>query len=51
MEDGFYPCDAAGADVEPTPEDWTGDTYVCERCGRIIDQDTREIVGQRRRER
>jgi hypothetical protein len=38
-------------EVAPTPEEWIDDTYVCDRCGRIIDQHTREVVGQRRSER
>ncbi len=47
MEDGFYPCDSEGEIVEPTPEAWTSDWYVCDRCGRIIDMNTDEIVGVR----
>ncbi len=48
-QEGFYPCTAEGAMVGPTadilttPWPW----YVCDRCGRIIDQDTREVVGVR----
>lgn len=47
MADGFFPCDHEGALVEPTPEEWTTNWYVCERCGRIIDQATTEVVGFR----
>lgn len=43
-ESGFYPCDAAGNEVDPTPTDWTTNWYVCAQCGRIIDQDTLKVV-------
>lgn len=46
--DGFYPCDSEGESVEPTPEEWTTNCYVCERCGRIIDQSALAVVGMRR---
>ena len=36
-----------GAPVEPTPEEWTTNCYVCDQCGRIIDQGTYEVVGFR----
>lgn len=42
---GFSPCDAQGVPVEPTPEAWTTNAYVCMDCGRIIDQDTCQVVG------
>lgn len=45
--DGFYPCDALGNQVEPTPEDWTTGCYVCARCGRIINQTSLEVVSRR----
>jgi hypothetical protein len=45
-EDGFYPCDGAGNLVEPTPEEWTTNWYVCARCGVMVDQHTLVIVGQ-----
>ena len=45
--EGFYPCDALGNEVEPTPTKWTTDCYVCGRCGRIIIQTSLEVVGQR----
>jgi hypothetical protein len=45
--EGFYPCDSEGEQVEPTPEYWTTNWYVCDRCGRIIDQDTLAVVGVR----
>jgi hypothetical protein len=49
--EGFFPCNETGEEVEPTPEDWTTDCYVCDRCGTIIDQTTLEIVGQRASEK
>ncbi|HYT36280.1 MAG TPA: hypothetical protein VEL49_03800 [Ktedonobacteraceae bacterium] len=45
-DEGFYPCDEQGNMVEPTPEEWTTKLYRCDRCGRIIDQDTRKVVLQ-----
>jgi hypothetical protein len=44
--DGFYSCDEDGNEVEPTGKDWTTDWYVCARCGRMIDFDTRAVVGR-----
>ena len=44
---GFYPCDQKGIEVEPTPEEWTTDCYVCYRCGRIINQHTLHVVGRK----
>jgi hypothetical protein len=44
---GFYPSNLLGELVEPTPRDWPGKLYVCDRCGRIIDQTTLEVVGVR----
>ena len=43
--EGFRPCDADGAEVEPVAG-WEG-LYVCDRCGRIIQGETRKIVGRR----
>ncbi len=31
---GFYPCNANGDEVEPTPGDWITGLYVCAQCGR-----------------
>lgn len=45
--EGFYPCNSEGEIVEPTPELWNGLLYVCDKCGRIINQDTLEVVGVR----
>lgn len=48
--DGFYPCDRNGKEVEPTETSgWDGASYVCGRCGRIINQDTLEVMGRRRK--
>jgi hypothetical protein len=45
--EGFYPCNEHGEQVEPTPEAWATDCYVCDRCGRIIRQNDRQVLGQR----
>jgi len=43
---GFYPCDEKGNEMEPTiGSNWNG-LYVCADCGRIIKQDTLEVIGQ-----
>jgi hypothetical protein len=43
---GFYPCDESGNEMEPNiGSDWKG-LYVCADCGRIINQDTLEVVGR-----
>jgi hypothetical protein len=43
---GFYPCDKEGNEMEPlVGSDWDG-LYVCADCGRIINQDTLEVVGR-----
>jgi hypothetical protein len=42
---GFDPCDIYGNVVEPV-RGW-GNLYVCDQCGRIIDQKTLEVVGRR----
>jgi hypothetical protein len=45
--DGFATCDSKGEEMEPDIDsDWNG-LYVCVRCDRIINGDTREVVGQR----
>ena len=41
---GFYPCDREGNQMEPDAG-WR-DLYVCDRCGRIVDQKTLEVVGR-----
>ena len=45
-QDGFFPCDSDGNEVEPTPAEWKTNWYVCLRCGRMIDQDNLEVVGR-----
>ena len=45
--DGFYPCNFEGGEVEPTEAEWKSGLYVCAACGRIINPDTLEVVGQR----
>jgi len=42
---GFSPCDSEGEVVEPTPDDWVTGWFVCEQCGRMIDQHTLDVVG------
>jgi hypothetical protein len=44
--DGAYPCDSNGNLVEPTPDDWPGKLYRCDRCGRVFDGDTGEVIMQ-----
>jgi len=44
---GFYPCNHDGIEVEPTTNEWSERLYVCDNCGRIIEQDTLAIVGFR----
>lgn len=43
-DDGFYPCDRKGNEMEPV-QGWEN-LYVCLSCGRIINQDTLEVVGR-----
>jgi hypothetical protein len=43
---GFFPCDSDGKRIEPTAADGWNDLYVCDRCGRIIDQSTRRVLGR-----
>jgi YD repeat-containing protein len=45
-QDGFFPCNARGDEVKPTAEAWTTNWYVCNGCGRMIDQHTLIIVGR-----
>ena len=43
---GFYPCDEQGSEMEPlVGSGWNG-LYVCADCGRIINQETLEVVGR-----
>ena len=43
---GFFPCNDAGDEVSPTIESGWSNLYVCGNCGRIVRQDTLEIVGR-----
>ena len=43
-QDGFFPCDVNGNEMEPLA-DWPG-LYVCARCGRIIHPDSLHVVGR-----
>jgi hypothetical protein len=47
VSEGFYPCDKEGREVEPDAG-WD-DLYVCAKCGRIIKQNSLEVVGRTRR--
>ena len=42
--DGFFPCDKDGNEMQPV-QGWVN-VCVCFRCGRIIDQQSLEVVGQ-----
>jgi hypothetical protein len=43
---GACACDRQGNEVEPIPDDWLGDLFRCDRCGRIFDGVTGEVVGR-----
>jgi hypothetical protein len=43
-DQGFYPCDPKGVQVEPNVG-WCG-LYVCDECGAIIEPQSHEIVGR-----
>lgn len=44
---GFYTCDSKGEEMEPLiGSDWNG-LYVCGKCGRIINGDSRKVVGRK----
>jgi hypothetical protein len=45
-DDGFYPINEKNEEVEPTSEDWKTNQYFCNQCGRVIDQNTLEVVRQ-----
>lgn len=47
-ENGFSTCDEDGNEMEPDANSNWNNLYVCFECGRIINQATREIVGQNR---
>lgn len=46
-QDGFFPCDKQGNEIEPV-EEWAkqGSLYVCAGCKRIIDPETLEVVSR-----
>jgi len=41
---GFYPCDERGREIEPLAGVWK-DLYACDRCGRMINSELMEVVG------
>jgi hypothetical protein len=44
---GFYPCDKYGIEMEPLiGSNWEG-FYFCDKCGRIINKNTLEVVGRK----
>jgi hypothetical protein len=43
-KDGFFPCDEKGNEMEPVAG-WGG-LYVCARCGRMIDPESRRVVSR-----
>jgi len=46
--DGFYPCLYDGTEVEPYANGaWKGRLYCCASCGRIIDVETLQVIGQK----
>lgn len=45
-EDGFYPCDKNGNEIEPVVGSNWESLYVCAQCGRIISLNTLEVIGQ-----
>ena len=45
--DGFVTCSPSGAVCPPLPRKWDGIHLCCSRCGRIVNQKTLAIIGQR----
>ncbi|WP_430408791.1 hypothetical protein [Kordia sp.] len=43
MNSGFDTCDKNGEYIEPLADIWTG-LYACLDCGRVINQETHEVV-------
>lgn len=43
--DGFYPCLEDGTPVEPTPQLWKKNIYICARCFSVYDIDTFDQLG------
>ena len=46
VSDGFYPCDEDGNEIVPARGSGWENLYVCASCGRIINQETLEVVGR-----
>lgn len=46
--DGFATCNADGNEIEPTVGGGWTSLYVCNRCGRIVDQENLAVVGRKR---
>lgn len=44
---GFFPCDMDGNKMEPVIGSFWNDLYVCDRCDRVINQETLEVVGRK----
>ncbi len=42
--DGFETCLKDGKIVEPTPKEWDGVHYICNRCATVYNSDTFENV-------
>ena len=45
MGSGFDTCNENGVYIEPLDHVWTG-LYACLKCGRVIDQETYEVVSK-----
>jgi len=46
MYEGFYTCLRNGSLVSPTLDgEWDGSLHLCERCKKIIDAETLEVIG------
>jgi hypothetical protein len=43
--EGFEACTSAGQYTPPTPKEWDGVHYICNRCETIYNSDTLENVG------
>ncbi|HEY0105105.1 MAG TPA: hypothetical protein VGB91_03405, partial [Rhizomicrobium sp.] len=45
--DGFAACNADGLEIEPAVRSGWDGLYVCNRCGRIVDQKDLSVVAQK----
>ena len=45
--EGFAACNAKGTEIEPIRASGWDKLYVCNRCGRVIDQNDLTVVGQK----